>query len=274
MMTVGCVILTSTPALAADAIRSVKLTCPPDVAIAFGLGLYKVDPASTEVLPNVDLAVHFNEEPFSFAEFNNYVARRLMDQYSGHGRGIDCQLDYLLFLNDDVVAVEGSDWLHSMISAHIEAGASEVGIKLVYPEDRVAPGKIQHCGHYRGYSGTGTHRGLYADRDAPQYSAPAWVPTWAVTGACVLVTPADFELVGGFDTGYETLWQDVDLSLALRQATDRPVVVVQDEWLWHFEGATQGGRFEDEPWWIARPDVRKDRDRFLGKWPQWKDVKP
>ena len=278
MILVGCVILTSTPALAAQAMRSVKRTCPKGVAIAFALGFYKVTEDAPAELPDVDLAMHFGrvgegalEEPFSFSGFNNEVARALMDQHSGRGRDIDCQLDYLLFLNDDVMAPDGSNWLTSMIRAHKEARASEVGLKLIYPEGRVAPGKIQHCGHYRGHSGTGAHRGLYADKDAPQFSCPDWVETWAVTGACVLVTPADFELVGGFDVGYRTLWQDVDLSLALRQATDRPVVCVQDEWIYHFEGATQGGRFDEEPWWIMRPDVQQDRDRFLEKWPPWKD---
>jgi len=271
MILVGCVILTSTPALAAQAMRSVKRTCPKGVGIAFALGLYNVKEDAPAELPDVDLAMHFREEPFSFSRFNNLVARALMLQYSVTEDPSTTQLDYLLFLNDDVSAPDGSHWLTSMIRAHGEAHASEVGLKLIYPADRVMPGKIQHCGHYRGHSGTGTHRGLYADKDAPQFSSPDWVETWAVTGACVLVTPADFELVGGFDVGYETLWQDVDLSLALCEATGRPVVCVQDEWIYHFEGATQGGRFDEEPWWLTRPDVQKDRDRFLEKWPPWKD---
>lgn len=273
MILVGCVILTSTPALAAQAMRSVIRTRPEGVAIGFALGLYNVKDDAPAELPDVDLAMHFGRhpagtvpEPFSFSRFNNEVASELCKRYVG-GEGPD----FLLFLNDDVMAPDGSHWLTSMIRAHGEAHASEVGLKLVYPEDRVSPGKIQHCGHYRGHSGTGAHRGLYADKDSPAFSSPDWVETWAVTGACVLVTPADFELVGGFDVGYRTLWQDVDLSLALRQATGRPVVCVQDEWIYHFEGATQGGRFDEEPWWLARPDVREDRDRFLEKWPPWKD---
>jgi len=259
--------LTSTPALAAQAMRSVKRTCPEGVAIAFALGLYKVDPTATDDFPDVDVVRFFDDQAFSFAGFNNELARILTQRYGAN----HSNLDYLLFLNDDVKAPDESNWLTSMIRAHGEAHASEVGLKLIYPEDRVAPGKIQHCGHHRGHSGTGTHRGLYADKDSPAFSSPDWVETWAVTGACVLVTPADFELVGGFDVGYRTLWQDVDLSLTLRHTTGRPVVCVQDEWIYHFEGATQGGRFDEEPWWITRPDVQEDRDRFLEKWPPWKD---
>lgn len=267
MILIGCVMLTSTPALAAQAIRSVKRTCPDGVVLAFGIGLYKVSLVDCEEFPDVDIIHGFDEEPFSFGRFNNEVARSLIRRYATN----HAELDFLLFLNDDIAAPDGSKWLASMISAHAGARASEVGLKLVYPEDRVTPGKIQHCGHYRGHNGTGTHRGLYADKDAPQYTRPAWVETWAVTGACVLVTPADFAIVGGFDVAYRTLWQDVDLSLSLRRATGRPVICVQDEWIYHFEGATQGGRFDDEPWWITRPDVREDRERFLEKWPPWKD---
>jgi len=263
---IGVVMLTSTPALAAQAIRSVKLTTPPGVTLAWGLGLYKVALSETDGLPDVDLAIHFDEPEFSFSRFNNIMAAKLCARYVSAGG-----LDFLLFINDDIAARPDSNWLGAMILAHTWAGASEVGIKLVYPEDRVAPGKIQHCGHYRGHGGTGTHRGLYADPDAPQFSKPAWVPTWAVTGAVVLVTPADFWKVGGFDEGYRTLWQDVDLSLALRRTTGRPVVCVQDEWLYHFEGATQGGRFDEEPWWLTRPDVQEDRDRFIKKWPPSED---
>lgn len=274
LTTVGCVMLTSTPALAAQAIRSVKRTCPAGVAIAWGLGLYNVSEEAPAELPDVDLAAHFGgEQPFSFSQFNNQLARKLMEQYSGRGRMIDCQLDYLLFLNDDVHARDGSRWLERMIGAHKEANASQVGIKLVYPPGTKMEGRIQHAGVHRGASSTGTHRGLYADPDAPPFTEPGFIETWAVTGACILVTPEHFMRVGGFDTSYHALWQDIDLSLSLRAAIGRPVICVQDEWLYHFEGATQGGRFESESWQVATtPDLGVDRDHFLERWPPWRDA--
>jgi len=214
-------------------------------------------------------------EHFSFSILNNLIARELESRirHEGSLRDPDVRaLDHFLFLNDDVHAPPGSGFLHSMIRAHQEAEASEVGLKLVYPSSAKMAGRIQHAGHHRGAGGTGVHRGLYADPEAKAFSSPPWVQTWAVTGACVLVTPSDFWKVGGFDENYMTLWQDVDLSLALREATGRPVVCAQDSWIWHFEGATQGGRFDDHPWTEGRPDVSLDKDRFLKKWPPGRDV--
>lgn len=292
MILVDIIMLTSTPALARQALDSFKLSAPRDdvlraidpvtgndgnmVALGFGLGLWNV---AIDVwydewearFADVDLVAPFAEggafERFSFSRLNNHVAREV-EAHTGPP-------DFFLFVNDDVCARPHSRWIEAMINAHYVAGASQVGIKLVYPPGTKMAGRIQHAGHYRGADGTGVHRGLYADPGAPAFCEPPFVETWAVTGACFLVRPKDFWIVGGFDNAYRTLWQDVELSLSLRHATGRPVVCVQDEWLWHFEGATQGTRFDDEPWWLAAtPDVGADRERFLERWPPWKDATP
>lgn len=281
MTRIGIVMLTSTPHLARQALDSVLACCPDDVCLTIGLGLWEV--RADAILPRffggLDLVMPFAStvwphdsdnflERFSFSIMNNRVAAELTELPGFRG-----ELDFLLFLNDDVHAPPDSDFLHSMIRAHLEAGASEVGLKLVYPPDTEMAGRIQHAGHHRGADGTGVHRGLYADPSAPAFTKPAWVQTWAVTGACVLVAPSDFWGVDGFDEDYGTLWQDVDLSMALRHATERPVVCVQDSWIWHFEGATQGGRFEDvPPRTSGAPSIEHDRDRFLNKWPASRDV--
>ncbi|MBN2564191.1 MAG: glycosyltransferase family 2 protein [Candidatus Eisenbacteria bacterium] len=294
MKLVGCVMLSSNPMLARQAIDSVRATvdeaADPHVAVMFGLGLWNVpigDWYREGWFGDVEYLrpINFGDEDsrtgrifrqFSFSAMNNRMAAGISTEAE---RVLGTHLDYYLFLNDDVHAPEGMQFVSAMVRAHEEADASVVGLKLVYPPN-VNPqlgGRIQHAGHYRGHCGTGTHRGLYADPNAREFSEPPWVETWAVTGACVLVTPDHFWMprdnkrVYGFDEQYETLWQDVDLSLGLRKVTGKPVVVVQDHWIYHYEGATQGGRFDEEPWWQTRPDVSRDRERFIQKWPPWRD---
>lgn len=264
--------LTSTPALAAQALAGVRQAAGPNNVAVIGLGLWNVDldafTSAPWTIEDVDALEAFTSDTprtpeFNFSRLNNLLARKL-DDAAG-------PLDHYLFLNDDTHAPDGSLWLQRMIEAHREANASVTGLKLVYPDGTPHAGRIQHAGHNRGPEGAGVHRGLFGDPNAPAFTTPPWIETWAVTGACLLVRPADFWKVGGFDEGYRTLWQDVDLSLALREQTGRPVICVQDEWLYHFEGATQGGRFDEHPWWQSSPDIGPDRDRFLSRWPAWKD---
>ena len=269
---IGVVMLTSTPSLAAQALRSLRLAAGPTNVAVIGLGLWEVDlddfTSAPWTIEDVDALEAFTVgarfKAFNFSKLNNLLARSLEEKAG--------PLDFLLFLNDDTHTPDGSLWLSRMVEAHREANASAVGLKLVYPDGTPHAGTIQHAGHNRGPEGTGVHRGLFGDPNAPPFTTPAWIETWAVTGACVLVRPADFWKVGGFDEAYSTVWQDVDLSLSLRQETGRPVICVQDEWIYHFEGATQGGRFDEHPWWEASPNVGPDRDRFLERWPPWKDA--
>ena len=273
MIRVGVAMLTSTPALAAQACQSVLDCCPDAVDLRFALNLWEVEggrafefpfPASVGYFGRGDQVYEGGPvlDRFNFSILNNVLAR----EFDRDER----RPDFFLFLNDDTCAPAGSGFLGAMIRA-AAAGASEVGLKLVYPPGATMGDRIQHAGVYRGPSGTGAHRGLYADPAARAYSKPSTVPVWAVTGACVLVRPEDFWKVGGFDEGYAKIWQDIDLSLKLRERTGRPVVCVQDEWIYHFEGATQGGRFDDRVWWETQPDTEADMARFMKRWPPWRD---
>ncbi|HUG60479.1 MAG TPA: glycosyltransferase, partial [Methylomirabilota bacterium] len=128
----------------------------------------------------------------------------------GESRGRD-----LVLLNSDVVP-DAPGWLETLLAARAHRRAGVVGPKLVYPD-----GALQHAGMYfRPHIG-GTWQNMhYAKGFSPAYP-PADVERRvpAVTGACMAMTRARFEAVGGFTTDYVIGdYEDSDLCLKLAAA--------------------------------------------------------
>jgi len=168
---------------------------------------------------------------FSFSAHNNHAVREA-EMWLGYTTA------FLCFLNDDVIVRRG--WLEDMLACYAQEDACAVGMKLVYPDYMDLAGRIQHCGVERGPFRTGAHRGVCADPDSPPFSEPRWVRTWAVTGACLLVSSEDFWTYGPFDKGYEDESQDTDLCMRLKHGTGSDCYVVQSNHCWHEELATRG----------------------------------
>ena len=116
----------------------------------------------------------------------------------------------LLLLNNDIEIAEPG-WLKEMVGCLDYPGVGIVGAKLVYPD-----GKIQHAGVIAGLGGYAGHWhvGRPADDYGPQRRLAARQSLSVVTGACMLVTRACFETVGGFDeAAFAVAYNDVDFCL-------------------------------------------------------------
>jgi GT2 family glycosyltransferase len=116
--------------------------------------------------------------------------------------------EFLLFLNNDIVALPG--WLEPLLACagrHERAGA--VGSKLLYPD-----GTVQHAGVAFTASGVlHVYRHFHMDHPAVNRERPFQ----AVTGACLLIRRDLFLDAGLFDENYRNGFEDLDLCMRLVQ---------------------------------------------------------
>lgn len=200
-------------------------------------------PETLSYLRSLDYPIIKYEGEFNFSKINNLATK------AAKGR-------YLLFLNDDVEALE-SNWLSKMVGIldnRDDVGA--VGAKLLYPD-----GRIQHAGVILGLGGTAGHpfRGN-ENSDSCYFGFPHVIRNWtAVTAACMLVRRKVFEALGGFDEKLAVGGNDVDLCVRMQKAGYR-VVYTPYAVLRHCEGATRKGPFplSDYNYFVSklRDDIR------------------
>ena len=146
-------------------------------------------------------------EPFDFAGMCNRGAAR--------ARG-----SAFLFLNNDVEVLD-ADWLAEMVECLAFADTGIVGAKLLYPN-----GTIQHAGVIVGLGDAAGHWYVEdpADEPGPMGRLAVRQTMTAVTGACMLVTRACFDAVGGFDAAaFPIAYNDIDLCIRARSAGFRTV---------------------------------------------------
>jgi GT2 family glycosyltransferase len=139
---------------------------------------------------------------------------------------------YLAMINSDVVPLN-SGWLEQLCaSLMMDETVGAVGGKLLYADN-----SIQHAGlkfiqdekgrwfnhhYFKGYPRQ--YRTASQSREVP-----------GVTGACLVVSRADFETVGGFSTDFVIGdYEDSDLCLKIRQL-NRKIYYIGDVELYHFE---------------------------------------
>lgn len=124
------------------------------------------------------------------------------------------QGDILCFLNNDVEIVE-PDWLGWLVEHASRPDIGAVGALLLYP-DRT----VQHAGVFLGIGGGAAHAHRYLKEHERGYFDRARLPqrVSAVTAACLAVSRAKFESVGGFDeTNFRVAFNDIDLCLKLNE---------------------------------------------------------
>ena len=118
----------------------------------------------------------------------------------------EARSDYLLFLNNDTIALPR--WLEPLINAvEGDAAVAMVGSRLLY-----ADGTLQHAGVVMSRlfrTPYHIYRGVEGDHPAVNYAREFR----AITGACMLVRRSIFETLGGFDTGFRNGYEDIDLCL-------------------------------------------------------------
>ena len=139
--------------------------------------------------------IDYNEK-FNFSKLNNLAASK------SNG-------DYILFLNDDVEALE-SEWLFDMISLCQQSDVGIVGPKLLHSDNT-----IQHAGMVHLKNGFYFHpfQNFPSNTDIDFGIANSLRERSAVTGACMLIKRSLFEKIGGFDERFDVYYGDSDLCL-------------------------------------------------------------
>lgn len=142
---------------------------------------------------------------------------------------------FLLFLNDDIEAVEPG-WLEGMVEKAKQPWVGAVGYKLLYPDGE----KIQHAGVTNIILGP-THK-LQHQLDCRTYYDGRSEGIWnmlAVTGACLLLRREVFDEVEGFCEEMKVAFNDVDLCFKIYEKGYHNVVINEGHLL-HHESLSRG----------------------------------
>jgi GT2 family glycosyltransferase len=143
--------------------------------------------------------------------------------------------EYILFLNDDTVAIK-DDWLLNMTNIlDNDQSVSSVGSLLLYPDKQT----IQHCGVFFSNKTNNLPFHMFyrkqLSKDVVSYvSVPRYYQ--AVTGACLLVRRKYFEDIGGFYDKYYYCYEDIDLCLHMNKKFKKKTVYCPGSVMIHNEG--------------------------------------
>ena len=139
----------------------------------------------------------------------------------------------MLLLNDDIEIVT-PEWIERMLGHFEKDHVGIVGVKLIYPDDR-----IQHAGvvHYHG-NPDHVRRGV-SRYDRGYFLSTCGVRNYAaVTGACMMVRAETYRAVSGYTEKLGVSYNDVDFCQKVRAAGYYVVYTPHAE-LIHFESATR-----------------------------------
>ena len=139
--------------------------------------------------------------PFNYASMMNMAVEEAVGEY-------------IVFLNNDTEVLQ-AEWLDRMLSHAQRSEVGAVGVRLVYPET----GVIQHAGAVVGMGSSADHPylGLATMQDSGYMGRLQLEQNYsAVTAACLMVSKAQFEAVGGMDDELFAInFNDVDFCLKL-----------------------------------------------------------
>jgi GT2 family glycosyltransferase len=149
--------------------------------------------------------------------------------------------EVLVLLNNDTEAISPG-WLTEMVGHLSRPEVGVVGALLLFSD-----GTIQHAGVHPGVGGLMGHGHKHRRGDDPGYFGRLTVAheVAAVTGACLGITRANWERLGGLDEeNLAVAYNDIDLCLRARAAGLR-VVFTPYAVLHHHESVSRG--FDDDP---------------------------
>ncbi len=210
------------------------------------------DSAATEY-PNLELVLvdHESTEPRARAVIDALAANpaHTVITYSGAfnfaamvNRAAEASTgEVLVLLNNDTEVISPS-WLAEMTGQLSRPEVGVVGALLLFND-----GTIQHAGVHPGVGGLMGHGHKHRRGDDPGYFGRLTVAhdVAAVTGACLGVTRANWERLGGLDEDHLAVaYNDIDLCLRARAAGLR-VVFTPHAVLHHHESVSRG--FDDDP---------------------------
>ncbi|WP_232248921.1 glycosyltransferase family 2 protein [Pseudomonas putida] len=206
------------------------------------------DPATLKYLEDLKargVKVVEHNYPFNYSTINNRAAMVA----TGHVIGL---------VNNDIEVIE-CGWLKEMIAQLQRPYVGAVGAKLLWPNYMV-----QHGGVVTGINGLAAHTGnTLSDRD-PGYLGINQLTRRqsAVTAACLLLTKATFEEVGGLDErSFPVAFNDVDLCLRLLEKGLHMTWTASAR-LIHAESASRGKDQTEE----KRARAEREQSRFRERW--------
>jgi GT2 family glycosyltransferase len=166
---------------------------------------------------------------------------------------------YVLFLNDDVEAVE-SGWLTEMLEQAMKPYTGAVGMKLLYPDGK----RIQHTGIMNLPMGP-VHKMQFAEDDKVYYDKRnrGIHNVCAVTGACLMMRKELFWKLGGMSLELPVAFNDVALCFA---ATEQGYfnVVCCDSYMMHHESISRGQDTSEE----KRGRLLRERSKLYEMYPK------
>lgn len=167
--------------------------------------------------------------------------------------------DIICLLNNDTELVT-ADWLDRARALLATPDVGIVGARLIYPDQ-----SVQHFGLYLGMGAHGVagtpHRGLPMSDFGPFGKARLIQEFSAVTAACLFVTRAVYDQVGGFDRDLEVAYNDVDFCLKVR-ALGRRVLCDPDIVLVHKESKSRGDDLDGARAHRLETEARLMRERW------------
>lgn len=186
---------------------------------------------------------------FNFSAMNNMAVD------AAHG-------EYILLLNNDTAALH-EDWLDEMVSHALRPEVGIVGAKLLYPD-----GKIQHAGVILGMKGPAEHPFIgHLPEDRGYFGRAMLTQNYsAVTGACLLISKALYQEVGGLDEQqFRVSYNDIDLCLRVREAGHK---IVWTPWamLLHEGSASQKGAVEQKADKDKLARFAAEKEAFYKRW--------
>ncbi len=142
---------------------------------------------------------------------------------------------YVLFLNDDIEAVEAG-WLTQMLSQAVKPYTGAVGMKLLYPDGK----RIQHAGIVNLPMGP-VHKLQFARDNEVYYDKRnrGVHNVCAVTGACLMMRKALYDKLGGMSLELPIAFNDVELCFHAMEEGYYNVVCC-DSFLLHHESISRG----------------------------------
>ncbi|KAG8150524.1 glycosyltransferase [Burkholderia catarinensis] len=164
---------------------------------------------------------------FNYARLNNVASRA--------SRG-----ELIVLLNNDTEIIDPA-WLKKMAAYALLPDVGAVGPKLLYGD-----GTVQHAGVVLGIQGVAAHAHLFLAPDEGGYRglANATHEVAAVTGACLMVSKAAFNEVGGLREELRVAFNDVVFCLDLL-ARGRKNIYFAEALVVHHESKTRG--YDDKP---------------------------
>lgn len=167
--------------------------------------------------------------------------------------------EYVLLLNNDTQVIT-VNWIEELLMYAQRQDVGAVGGKLYFPNR-----KIQHAGivlrlgahrtaGHSHYSQEGMNLGYMGRLCYAQDVS-------AVTGACLMVSRAKYDAVGGLDESFEVSLNDVDFCLKLREQNYLNVFTPFAE-MYHYESASRGLDLKG----ANAERYNKEADHFKAKW--------